>query len=93
MTVKQSNLSHVDLKCFGNESNRTCMLQVQRSDKMIAEKLKLSKADHSNLWTCFRFQALFHHEKHLHFHQNIGVYNLTRRNKRKKAINITKNFI
>ena len=57
---------------------------------MIAKKLKLSKADHSNIWTFFRFQALFHHEKHLHFHQNIGVYNLTRRNKRKKATNISK---
>ena len=46
----------------------------------MAEKLKLSTEDHSNLSTFFEYEEEFH----LRYHQNICFYNLTRSNNTKK---------
>ena len=71
MTVHQNNLSNIKLGSFADESKRIYLFQVQICDKTMAETLKLSIADDQNLWTCFRCQAMFRQEIHLHYYQNI----------------------
>ena len=51
---------------------------------MMAEKVKLSTAENSGLWACFRCEAVFNQEIHLHYHQNICMYNLTNSKKSEK---------
>ena len=46
-----------------------------KGDRIMTEKVKLSTAEHSDLWACFRFEAVFNREIHLHYHQNICLYN------------------
>ena len=71
MAAQQFKLSTVEIESFTDESIKIYLLQVQKGDKIMAEKVKLSTADHPKLWTCFRCEALFHEEIHLHYHQNI----------------------
>ena len=77
MAVQQFKLSTVEMESFTDESIKVCLLQVQKGDKIMAEKCKLSTADHPRLWICFRCEAVFHKETHLHYHQNICLHNLT----------------
>ena len=34
-------------------------------DRMMAEKVKLSTAEHPGVWACFRYEAEFNQEIHL----------------------------
>ena len=77
MAVQHFKLSTVEMESFTDESIKVCLLQVQKGDKIMAEKCKLSTADHPRLWICFRCEAVFHKETHLHYHQNICLHNLT----------------
>ena len=84
MAVHQSELTPVELESFADESKRACLFHVMKGDRMIAEKVKLSTVEHSGVWACFRCKAVFHQEIHLHYHQNICLYNLTNRKNLKK---------
>ena len=50
MAVQQFKLSTVEMESFTDESIKVCLLQVQKGDKIMAEKCKLSTADHPRLW-------------------------------------------
>ena len=82
MAVKHSELKPVKLESFADESKRVCLFRVMRGDKMMAEKLQT--AEQLRLRTCFRWEAVFHQEIHLHYHQNICLYSLTNSNIIKK---------
>ena len=71
MAVQQPELTPVELESFADESKRVCLLHVMKGDRMMAEKVKLSTAEHPGVWTCFRCEAVFNQEIHLHYHQNI----------------------
>ena len=77
MAVQHSELTPVELEFFADESKRVCLLHVMKGDRMMAEKVKLSSAEHPGVWTCFRCEVVFNQEIHLHYHQNICLYNLT----------------
>ena len=77
MVVQQSKLTPVMLESFADESKRVCLFHVMKGDRMMAEKVKLSAAEHPGVWACFRCKAVFNQEVHLHFHQNICLYSLT----------------
>ena len=79
MAVQHSELTPVELEFFADESKRVCLLHVMKGDRMMAEKVKLSSAEHPGVWTCFRCEVVFNQEIHLHYHQNICLYNLTPR--------------
>ena len=49
MAIHHSKLSVVEMESFTDESITACLLQVQKGDKMMAEKVKLSTADHPRL--------------------------------------------
>ena len=76
MAVQQSELTPM-LDSFATESKRVCLFHVMRGDRMMAEKVKLSTAEHSGVWTCFSCEAVFIQEIHLHYHQSICLHNLT----------------
>ena len=77
MTVQQSKLTPAELESFADESKRVCLFHVMKGDRMMAEKVKLSTAEDPGVWTCFRCEAVFNREIHLHCHQNICLHNLT----------------
>ena len=60
--MQQCKLSSAEMESFTDESIKACLLQVQKGDKMMAEKVKLLTAKHLKLWTCFRCEAVFHQE-------------------------------
>ena len=70
MAIQQSELSPVELESFADKSKRVCLFKVMRGDKMMAEKVNLQTAEQPRLWTCFRCEAVFHQEIHLHYHQS-----------------------
>ena len=49
----------VELESFADESMRACLFHVMKGDRMMTEKVKLSTAEHSGVWTCFRCEAVF----------------------------------
>ena len=78
MTEHHSELTPVELEFFADESKWACLFHVMKGDSsMMAEKVKLSTAEHPGVWTCFRCEAVFNQEIHLHYHQNICLHNLT----------------
>ena len=77
MAVQHSELTPAELEFFADESKRVCLFHVMKGDRMMAEKVKLSSAEHPGVWTCFRCEVVFNQEIHLHYHQNICLYNLT----------------
>ena len=77
MAVQHSELSPIELEFFADESKRVCLLHVMKGDRMMAEKVKLSSAEHPGVWKYFRCEVVFNQEIHLHYHQNICLYNLT----------------
>ena len=66
MTVQQSKLTPAELESFADESKRVCLFHIMKGDSMMAEKVKLSTAEHPGVWTCFRCEAVFNQEIHLH---------------------------
>ena len=46
MAVQLSELTPVELESFADESKRACLFHVMKGDRMIAEKVKLSSAEH-----------------------------------------------
>ena len=71
MAVQHSELTPVELEFFADESKRVCLFHVMKGDRMMAEKVKLSTAEHSCVWAGFRYEAVFNQEIHLHYHQSI----------------------
>ena len=51
MAVQQPELTLVELESFADESKRVCLLHVMKDDRMMAEKVKLSSAEHPGVWT------------------------------------------
>ena len=51
MAVHHSELTPVELEFFADESKRVCLLHVMKGDRMMAEKVKLSSAEHPGVWT------------------------------------------
>ena len=49
MALQESKLSTVEIESFTDESIKVCLLQVQKGDKMRAEEVKLSTAEHPRL--------------------------------------------
>ena len=49
MVAQQFRLSSVEMESFIDESIKVCLLQVQKGDKMRAEEVKLSTAEHPRL--------------------------------------------
>ena len=62
MAVHHSELTPVELEFFADESKRVCLLHVMKGDRMMAEKVKLSSAEHPGVWTCFRCEVVFNQE-------------------------------
>ena len=85
MAVQHSELTPVELEFFADESKRVCLLHAMKGDRMMAEKVKLSSAEHPGVWTCFRCEVVFNQETHLHYHQNICLYHLTNSKDLKKG--------
>ena len=55
MAVQHSEVTPVELEFFADESKRICLFHVMKGDRMMAEKVKLSSAEHSGVWTDLRF--------------------------------------
>ena len=71
MIVQQFDLTPVELESFADKSKKVCLFQVERGDKIMADKVKLQKAEQPSLWTCLRCEVVFCQEIHLHYYQKI----------------------
>ena len=71
MAVQKSELTFLELESFADESKRISLFQAIRGDKVMAEKVTLQAAEHPSLRTCFRCEAVFPQEIHLHYHQSV----------------------
>ena len=49
MAAQHSELAPVELEFFADESKRVCLFHVMKGDSMMAEKVKLSTAEHSGV--------------------------------------------
>ena len=56
--MQKFKLLTVELEYFANESNRVCLFQVMKVDEIISDKVKLSTAEQTSLWTCFKCEHL-----------------------------------
>ena len=84
MALQQSELTPVELESFADESKRACLFYAMKNYRMMAEKVKLSTAEHPGVQACFRCETVLRLEIHLHYHQNICLCNLTNSNTLKK---------
>ena len=56
--AEQQTKISTEIESFTDESIKVYLRQVQKGDKIKAEKVKLSTAEHLKLWTCFRCEIV-----------------------------------
>ena len=64
MAVQQSEVTPVELESLADESKRVCLFHVMKGDRMMAEKVKVSIAEHPGVLACYRCEAVFRQEIH-----------------------------